>query len=314
MAAGRAGRHADFSSPRGYYLDYTRAAAGGPVDDHGIPLVRLRSGNLAHSPRVIARAALGSLERYLGSGARAEREQYETLVRWLVDNMEIVPGSFGGWSMPEPPAGLERELPPGWFSASAHAECICALVRSAVLFQDRDSRTAAERALGGLRTSVEDGGFLREVGEAGEEGGLESLAFVDDYPVPGTPIMPLAAHVRGLWAIFDSWHSSDDASVWKLFERCVGGLVFMLDRFDLGYWTAVDLDSRRRSRRPASRERHETHVVMMEVLSRMTPDERIAEAGSRWRRYLDDPRNARRAWLERARTAVVNTGTKAVRE
>jgi hypothetical protein len=315
MAGERPGRHADFSSPRGYYLDYSGLMTRDvPVDERGVPLRRLRTGELTHSPDLIARSALGSLERYLESGTSDSRRRFEMLSSWLVDNMEIVPGSFGGWSMPEVPIGLKRHLSPGWFSASAHAECVSVLVRSAVLFRESGARSAADRAFGGFRTSVDDGGFLRELGEAGEEGGLSSLAFMDEYPIQDVALMPLTSHMRSLWAIFDFGRAFESDPARKLLERCVDGLMFVLDQFDLGYWSAADLDARRRARRPASRKRHQTHVVMMESLARMTPGDRIADVAVRWRGYLEDPRNARRAWLERARTAVVNAGAPAVDE
>jgi hypothetical protein len=315
MAAERSGRHADFSSPRGYYLDYSGwARRPGPTDDHGLPVVRLRDGERGLSPAMIARTALGILEGYLESGASASREAFESLTRWLVENMEIVPGSFGGWSMPEVPPGLEGSLAQGWFSASAHAECVCALIRSAMLFGNAQSEAAARRAFGGFRTAVEDGGFLRELGEAGEEGGLASLAFIEEYPVVEVSCMPLASHMKGLWAIFDFTQALGDASARKLFERCVAGLVFVLDRFDTGYWTTSDLDPRRRATRPASRDRHETHVVMIETLARMTSDPEVHRAAARWRCYLSDSRSGARALLERAKSAVMNVGVSAVPE
>jgi hypothetical protein len=314
MAGERPGRHTDYSSPRGYHLDYSQTATRFAGDERGVPLLRLRTGELAHSPDVIARSALGSLESYLDSGTRTGRETFEALSRWLVEHLEIVPGSFGSWSMPEVPAGLRGHVRPAWFSASAHGECLSVLIRSAVLLKDSAARSAAERALGGFRTSVEDGGFLRELGEAGEEGGLPSLVFIDEYAIPGLAVMPLTSHVRALWAIFDFERAFANDPARKLLERCTDGLMFVLDQFDLGYWSTADLDPRRKARRPASRNRHETHVVMMESLARVTGRREIADAAMRWRGYLEDPRNSGRAWLERARAAFVDARVPVVGE
>ncbi|MCK4410116.1 MAG: hypothetical protein KAW67_08525, partial [Candidatus Eisenbacteria sp.] len=159
MAGEKLGRHIDLSSPRGYYLDYSHLAGSEPdCDDRGVPVVRVRGGGRACSPSLVARSALGNLEVYLESGSAERRDRFEFLSRWLIESMEILPGSFGGWSMPEVPRGLRGELPQGWFSASAHAECTAVLVRAISLLRQEGAVGAARRAMGAFYTSVEDGG------------------------------------------------------------------------------------------------------------------------------------------------------------
>ncbi|MFH1865771.1 MAG: D-glucuronyl C5-epimerase family protein [Candidatus Eisenbacteria bacterium] len=307
MAGEKLGRHIDLSSPRGYYLDYSHLAGSGTeCDDKGVPVVRVRGGGKVCSPPLIARAALGQLEHYLESGNTERRERFRCLSRWLVDGMEVLPGSFGGWSMPEVPRALRRELPQGWFSASAHAECVAVLVRAASLLRQDGALETARRAVGAFHCSVEDGGFLREIGEAGAEGSVESLAFIEEFPVAGAPRMVLSSHVKAMWALFDYLNVDEDPGVRALFNRCVGGLIFALDRFDLGYWTCAHLDGRRI--RPADFERHGTHVLMMDVLHQMTGNETFEASARRWRGYAQGSRNRARARFERARTALANTG------
>jgi hypothetical protein len=301
------GKHADVTSPRGYYLDYSHIAASDlSCDDRGVPVVRVKGGEEVRSPTLAARAALGHLELYLESGNPEQRERFRRLSQWLVDSMEILPGSFGGWSMPEVPRAFRRELPQGWFSASTHAECVAVLVRGAALLRLSGALDAARRACGAFHTTVEDGGFLREIGEAGDEGGVESLAFIEEFPIPDAPRMVLASHVRAIWAMVDYLNVGEDPRAGALLERCVGGLVFTLDRFDLGYWTCGHLGGRRI--RPASYERHCTHILMMQTLHRMTGEEAFEAAAQRWRSYAEDSRNRARASLERARAAIANVG------
>ena len=307
MAGEKLGRHIDLSSPRGYYLDYSHLAGSEPeCDGGGVPVVRVRGGGRVCSPSLVARAALGNLEVYLENGNPERRERFSSLSRWLVDSMEILPGSFGGWSMPEVPRALRGELPQGWFSASAHAECIAVLVRAVSLLRQEGAIEAAKRAMGAFYTSVEDGGFLHEIGEAGDEGGVESLAFIEEFPVPEAPRMVLGSHVKSIWAMFDYLNVDEDPGARVLLNRCVGGLTFVLDRFDLGYWTSVSLSGRRT--RPASFERHGTHVLMMDVLHQMIGSTAFAESARRWRGYAQSSRNRARAKLERARAALANAG------
>jgi len=303
MSGEALGRHIDFSSPRGYYLDYSQLA--GPeteCDDRGVPVVGVRGGGKVCSPTLIARVALGHLEQYLENGNPDRRDRFRCLARRLIDSMEILPGSFGGWSMPDVPRALRRELPQGWFSASAHAECVAVLVRAVSLLREDGALEAARRAVGAFDHSVEDGGFLHEIGEAG----VESLAFIEEFPVPGAPRMVLGSHVKAVWALFDYLKVDEEPGVRALFNRCVDGLTFTLDRFDLGYWSSAHLDGRRI--RPAGSDRHETHVLMMDVLGQMTGKEAFEDAARRWRCYAGSSRSRARARIERARAALVNAG------
>lgn len=305
MAGEKLGRHIDLSFPRGYYLDYSHlAGSDAECDDRGVPVARVKGGGRVCSPPLVARAALGNLEVYLESGSVDRRDRFRFLSRWLIDSMEILPGSFGGWSMPEVPRALRGELPQGWFSASAHAECIAVLVRAASLLRQEGAVEAARRAMGAFYTSVEDGGFLREIGEAGDEGGVESLAFIEEFPVEDAPRTVLSSHVRAIWVMFDYLNVEEDPGARVLLNRCVGGLIFALDRFDLGYWTGASLTGRRI--RPASFERHSTHVLMMDVLHQMTGNAAFAEAARRWGGYAQNSRNRAKARLARARAALIS--------
>jgi hypothetical protein len=303
MAAESLGRHIDFTSPRGYYLDYSGFAREDyECNDRGLPTIRTREGVRAWSPPLAARAALGNLEVYLESGNPGRRDRFTGLTDGLVRSMEILPGSFAGWPMPEEPKRLGGELGSGWFSAAAHAECISVLVRAAYLLRRPGALDAARRAMGAFHTSVDEGGFLREVGEEGYDGGVASLAFIEEYPIPGPPRMTLSSHVLSVWAMHDYLGVEDDPGARVLLGRCVNGLAFVLDRFDLGYWTAAHLEGGRP--RPARSDRHATHILMMDVLARMTGSPSFAETGARWREYARDPRNRARARLERAAWAA----------
>ena len=160
--------------------------------------------------------------------------------------------------------------------------------------------------MAGFDTSVEDGGFLREIGETGAECSVESLAFIEEFPIQGVSHMVLGSHVKAIWAMFDYLNVDDDPGVRILFNRCVNGLEFALDRFDLGYWSGASLDGRRA--RPASPATHATHVLMLDVLYRMTGVEAFSASAGRWRGYAQRPLNRARARLGRARSALSNLG------
>jgi hypothetical protein len=305
MAVAARGRCIDFSSPRGYYIDYTHwAYARCEVDEEGVPVVRARGGVRAPSPALVSRVALGNLELYLANGSPERREKFESLARWLVAHQETIPGGFGGWPMPRVPRGYESALAEGWFSGSVHSECLSTLVRAAVLLRTEGAHVAARRAFGGLRTSVGDGGFLRAIGDGGDAAGMAFLAFIDEFPVAEPVLMAFESHVLGLWAAFDFSFIDTDGSARGLFEHCLDGLVFVLEQYDLGYWTRGDLRSGLGARRPTSAPGIEAQATMLEVLFAMSGRPEFGSAARRWRSYADRPVGRARALLGRAWSAI----------
>ena len=290
------GRHVDLTSPRGYYLDYSsRADYPFETDAQGVPLWR-SGGTVPYSPTDVAQFALGNLERYLESGSLPGRRLFEASVRCLMRTFEEVPGGFVGWPMPTAPRAYREALGDGWFSGMAQGEIISVLVRAETLFGIKDAMELAGRALTALDVPVEDGGLLREIGDPGAGGGLERMAFAEEYPMPSRPSLVLNGHVHALWGIYDYLLVAGDERAQGLFQRCVRGLEYLLERYDLGYWTRYDLDEGWRGVNVASPMYHRIHIGQMKWLARITGKSRFEQAASRWERYAGDRRCARRAY------------------
>lgn len=303
------GRHIDLTSPRGYYVDCSRwADPSGPVDGDGLPVGRRGE---PHVPGDVARYALGNLGIYLEGGNRSRRSRFERGARWIADNMELVPGSFGGWAMPEPPRAFAGHLESGWFSGAAHAECVSVLVRASLLLGLPGALEAARSAFPAFRTPVDDGGLLREIGEEGHEATVESLAIIEQYPMPDRPSMVLLGHVRAVWAIFDFWRATDDSAARRLLDRCVSGTEFILDMYDLGYWARGDLDSAWRGVRLSSATGIAEDALGLTILHEMTGRSAFGEAARRWRRYAASPRSRVRASFLRSAFRLTNPGAPA---
>jgi hypothetical protein len=304
--AGR-GRHIDLKSPRGYYLDYSRwADPGRRLDEQGLPLSRVVRA--AHDPGEVARYALGNLEIYLEGGSGSRRDRFERAAVWLAGNMELVPGSFGGWAMLDPPRAFRGDLAPGWFSGAVHAECVSVLVRASLLLGVKGAIEAAREAFPAFRTPVEEGGLLREVGERGHEGAVESLVLVEEYPMHERPSMALAGHTRAVWSIFDYWRATDDAEASSLLERCAQGTEFVLERYDVGYWTRADLDPAWRGSRLLSPGGLAEQALAMAVLHDMTGRRAFADASRGWRRHAASTASRARAALGRLAFGLANPG------
>ncbi len=284
------GRHIDLRSPRGYYLDYASwADPRGPLDDEGLPLTRSVDGVPLESPGHVARYALGNLELYLESGTSERRDRFDSACRWLVRNLETIPGSFAGWAIPDPPEAFKGELGHGWLGGAVQAECVCALARAVALVRLEGAEEAIRSAIPGFGVPVGDAGFLREVGEPGDEGGLASLAFVEEYPMTYRISMTLGGHIRALWAIYDATRTTSEVIVPGLFDRCLRGLLFVLDRYDTGFWTRADLDCGWRGVRLAGPTTHSEHVLGLEILHEMTQALPLRETADRWLAYETSP-------------------------
>lgn len=301
------GRHIDTSSPRGYYFDYSaRVDYEGPRDAIGVPMLTDASGRPEYSPPDVAQFAFGNLELYMNTGNERRRRLFEAAAAVLMRTAEEVPGSYIGWPMPVAPRALATKLGSGWFSGMAHGECVSVLARAGSLFRVEGAIECASRAMGGFHLTVDDGGLLREVGAPGQEGGLESVAFIEEYPMLDRPSLVLNGHVHAMWGIYDHWKVTHDHASEVLFDRCVRGLKFVLDRYDLGYWTRYDLDGGWSGVNPASPIYHRIHVTQMKVLHRMTGDQALLAAARRWEAYAASPLCRARAYWRKVRFKVRN--------
>jgi hypothetical protein len=290
------GRHIDLRSPRGYYIDWSSLA------DRPSPIAGAAAGRRgarrppAPSPSDVARWALGNLEHYLESGSAERTRFFRDAARFLSASIEVVPGSFGGWAMPDLPAAYAADLRSGWFSGAAQGECLSVLARAALLLGMDDALDTARRAYGGFEAPVSEGGFLRELGDAGPSG----PAFLEEYPVEGRPVMRLSGHVRALWGVYDYWKASGEDAAGSLFDRCVRGLSFVLDRFDMGYWTRRDLDQGEGGSGAASLVELREHILQMSVMYEITGVALFADTAGRWRGYAESPVARARVLLSRA--------------
>jgi hypothetical protein len=182
------------------------------------------------------------------------------------------------------------------------------LVRASLLLGVKGAIEAAREAFPAFRIPVEEGGFLREVGESGHEIALESLAIIEEYPMPERPSMTLTGHARATWALFDYWRATGDREAESLVARCAGGAEFALDRYDVGYWARADLDSAWRAPRLSSRDGIAEQALVMTILRDLTGRSAFGEASLRWRRYEQSVAARTRAALGRIAFALTNPG------
>jgi len=286
----RRGRHVDPRAPRGYYIDYSELAdPRGPLDAEGLPRLPSAVDGLAHSALDLARFALGNLEIYLDNGSLERRERFRLAVERLVAAMERVPASFGGWALPPGPRAYRSQLPTARFAAGTQGECLSALVRAWTLLNLEEAGEAAAAAFAAFTAPVDDGGLMREVGDASGDAGTESPIFLEEYPIAERVVMDLSGHCRGALGIYDYWKASGDVLAGPHLRRSIAGLEFVLDMYDLGYWTRDDLDARRRGGSVSSIASLREHVLHLSSLSELAGSVPLGEAARGWAGYLSRP-------------------------
>ena len=302
------GKHIDPESPRGYYVDFSwHADARGPVGAFGLPAWRRASRRSRPSPLEIARYALGNLELYLGSGSAERRDCFEAATRMLIDDIEVVPSTFGGWVAQDAPSPYMSLLPSGAFAAGVQGECVSVLARASSLLDVPGALETARTAVAAFSAPVSDGGLLREIGDEGEEGGLPSLAFMEEYPIEDRAVLDLSGHVRAMWGIHDYAAIAEDGAAVSLFDRCVRGLEFELDRFDLGHWTRPNLDAERGIELSGIAGIRE-QILQMELMYELTGREPFREAACRWRGYQSGWRARSKVFLQGMASGVGRSG------
>jgi hypothetical protein len=307
MSGTIAGKFVDLRSPRGYHLAYAAFADGcESCDTLGLPPTGSGRAQVVHSPWLMARSALACLELYLENGNRERRADFERIAHWLIDNHEEQPGGFLGWPMPDVPRAFRGELSDGWFSGSAHAECIAVLVRAGTLLGVDGAVDCARRAVIGFATPVEDGGFVREVGEEGHEGGLETMVFAEEYPIAGRASMTFGGHARAMFALSDFATLDGDQGTRTLLNRYARGLEYVLDRFDLGFWSRADLDSMWRGVRIATITQHTEQVLQLSLLADITECDVFGSTSEQWRAYARLRRHRWKSSLLQGRFRIMN--------
>ncbi len=311
MRSAPAGRYVDPRSPRGYYIDHSRHAdPRGPVDRDGLPLLPRPVAGHDHSPLAVARYGLGNLELYLESGSASRRDRFERAARFLMSSMEVVPSSFGGWAMPPARAPYGPLLPAGRLAAGAQGECLSLVVRAWLLLGMHEAEETAQRAAAALAAPIPDGGLMREIGEPTGDAGIDSLAFLEEYPIEGRPVMDLSGHARGLLGVHDYWLASGDTSAGSLRERCLRGLAFVFERYDLGFWTRDDLDDVVPAVNVSTVTSLGEHVLHVSVLAELSGMELLRAAVPRWRVYRSSVRCRLRSLPGRAAAMARGAGSR----
>jgi glycosyltransferase involved in cell wall biosynthesis len=222
-------------------------------------------------PIKITRDALLHWNHYLASGDEQQRHAFLAQAGWLVQHTVRIGDDAAGWphTAPVPP----RSTRGSWLSAITQGWALSVLTRAFALTADPTFLELADQV---VRT------FERDI----LDGGVSAPLLTDGVLFEAVAVYPAAHQLSGfLFAILglaDYVALTGASRIQQLLERSLRTLHGLLEEFDTGWWTRVDL----LGRGLASPAQLELHVHLLEGLARSTQCEQCTAVAARWRLYL----------------------------
>lgn len=230
----------------------------------------------------IAQAALGYWDLKL-EGEAVEGD-FLHLADWIVGNATPGPGGMV-WrtDFAVPKYGLS----PGWTSAMGQSQAISVLLRANLLTGEGKYLELAEAAVGSL---------LLPVSEGGTQSTIAGHPVLEEYPTE-RPEAVLNGWIFALIGLHELDLAVGDERARSLFEASADGLIELLPRYDVGWWSLYSLGDHGRPDL-AKPFYQRLHPALLEALDLIRPSPRLGEYAQRWRRQ-DTRRNVLRATLDK---------------
>jgi hypothetical protein len=253
----------------GYFNDLTAKTRWiGPVDQNGILLNRLDSGDYVYFPTAVFQKGLGHWDLWIASKQTSEhhRAAFLAVADWAVERQDPE-GGWTSWSQ----LGLSRPSP---YSAMTQGQALSILVRAHRTTLDSRYLDAADRALnlllrsgaGGVAVVTDDGLVLEEI--RNDEGATV-----------------LNGWLFGLFGLYDYTLTVRSDSATTALCETVSALVARLPLYQGSYWSFYDT-----RRNLASPFYHRLHIAQLRAFEAAFPERAIAVRPVRERFERQDAR------------------------
>ncbi|XP_041966430.1 glucuronic acid epimerase a [Alosa sapidissima] len=248
--------------------------------------VGLSNTKVARPVRVVPRRVVELQLR--GSGfidnitisSTAHRAAFLCASRWLLRHQD----ERGGWPIWVARRLGEgfRPLEPGWYSAMAQGQAMSTLVRAYLLTHDPAFLSAALRATGPLKRTVDQHG-VRAVF-------MNKFDWYEEYPTTPSSFV-LNGFIYALIGLYDVAETAGDKlgrEAEVLFSRGIESLKAMLPLFDTGSGTVYDLRHFVLGTAPnvARWDYHTTHINQLQLLASFHSTPIFRDYLKRWKTYL----------------------------
>jgi len=283
-------------TPFGIYLNFDKMLdypSGGQFkfDADGIPLVKYPCGDTHEyfaNPVTIAEFALSEHAKHV----RTESEK--PLRRFLLaaDRLLAMQDDSGALRYPFRwhyyLTGEDFE--PGWVSGMSQGGALSVYARANAVTGDTRYLRAGATALDFMALPISEGGTLATLGELDPV--LSNMIIFEEYIVI-PPSYTLNGFMYALLGLYDwSQVDADDKSsqmAGELFRKGIATLEQILDRYDLGGFTAYDLGHLIYPDKPphVGIRYHAVHIYLLHALHSVTGNNKLLDTKHKWARYVD---------------------------
>ena len=249
-----------------------------PKDENGLPVRKYISAGVQYNPTRIASYALAHYNRYLETKNEEHKAVFMKAADWFMESPDGIWSYEFDWG----------ELKAPWISAMAQGEGISVLVRAWHLSGDE---RYLERAL--MATEP----FSREISAGGVLAYLDGRdPFLEEYPT-SNPSHVLNGFLFAVIGLADIERIADRPLPADLgVSRWVDVLGRHLHEWDLGFWSAYDLDANRSGlRNPATMSYHRLHISQLTYLAQLYNAQPLKHVSKQWEQYIRSLRNRLRA-------------------
>jgi glycosyltransferase involved in cell wall biosynthesis len=240
-------------------------------------------------PCWVAQFALSRWNAYRRTSQDELRREFAECVSLLMDAEVRLDHEMSGWPVPLRAAPDRRNV----LSAGTQGTVASALIRAWLITGDDSYGQAARRALRAFEVEILDGGVLSVVGAHG-------MFFEDVAVYPASHNLRGAA--LGLIGLYDYVDCLNDTELALLAERATSSLHAMINLYDTGFWTRVDL----LGKRFATAEEHALHVRLVRALANHSGCRHCRLLAEAWDHY--EKRRSRRL-----RGAIAGAATRGLR-
>lgn len=260
------------SEIKGYYNDLTeKVLKDKNTNGVKIPTIKIENGEEILFPIAIFQYGLGAYDLYLIYKKEVYLKKFQCCVQWAVENQE----ENGGWK------NFTHISPSHPYSSMAQGEGISLLLRGYKEFGDERYLGAAGNALKFMLKDIEEGGTTKYINNE-----------VYFYEFTDKPVV-LNGWIFSVFGLIDYLLVVPDERVRKIYNLSIETMINNLERFDVGYWTKYDIDSKM-----ASPFYHDVHIAQLNALYALT-------GNNAFKMFEEKCSNYKKSWFNRKKAFII---------
>lgn len=261
-------------SIQGYYNDLTgKVSSSTLLDENGIPINIVSSGEKVYSLVTIMQYALGCYDLYLLENDVGYQVRFLKLADYILEHQEV----SGKWD-----ARASIGSSKGNSSCMAQGQGCSILLRAYQVTNDSRYFQAARKAISFMLLPSEQGGTAVYQGDA--------ISFEKYPPQEGVISSVLNGWIFALFGLYEYVLCTDSEKHRSILERSCRTLESKLPLYDRKFWSNYDLTGT-----IASPAYHSVHISLLSVLTDLTGSQTMQSYAKRFESYEKSPLNYMRA-------------------